>query len=215
MRVNGEVVRTLGSKVVPERDRVELDGQEVRVARTRWVLLHKPPDHLTTRADARGRRTVYDLLPRRLHGLRYVGRLDQDTEGLLLFTNEGDLLHGLTHPSGEVDREYEAWVDGTPSAETLGALEGGVELEDGPARAVRARVSRKTRGGAVVELVLREGRKREVRRLLEAVGHTVQRLKRVRFGPICLGDLKAGQWRELTPEEIRALRDEVPSEGDT
>lgn len=207
VRVNGRVVRTLGSRVRPGRDRVEADGAPVEEARPRWILFHKPPGVLTTRTDPQGRTTVYDLLPKGARELRYVGRLDQDTEGLLLLTNEGDVLHGLTHPSGEVEREYEVWVKRVPDAGALGRLEEGVELEDGPARAHRVRVLRKTREGAVLSLVLLEGRKREVRRLLEAVQCPVLRLRRVRFGPVRLGALEAGAWRELNTDEIRALRD--------
>jgi len=206
VRVNGQVVRTLGSKVKPGEDRVEVDGVLVKEASTRWILLHKPPGILTTRTDPQGRPTVYSLLPREARGLRYVGRLDQDTEGLLLLTNEGDLLHRLTHPSGGVEREYEAVVEGVPEPGALRSLERGVELEDGPARAHKVRILKKTRKGAILSLVLLEGRKREVRRLLEAVRCPVERLKRVRFGPVRLGNLAAGAWRELKPDEIRALK---------
>jgi 23S rRNA pseudouridine2605 synthase len=215
VRVNGEVVRTLGTRVRPGRDRVEVDGVPVESARTRWILFHKPPGILTTRTDPGGRSTVYDLLPKEARGLRYVGRLDRDTEGLLLLTNEGDALHRLTHPSGEVEREYEASVKGVPNAGVLRRMEEGVELEDGFARAHKVRLLRKTREGAVLSLVLLEGRKREVRRLLEAVQCPVLRLKRVRFGPVRLGALAAGAWRELNVDEIRALnaaaRTEEPS----
>jgi 23S rRNA pseudouridine2605 synthase len=215
VRVNGEVVRTLGSKLKPGTDRVEVDGVTVEEAQSRWILFHKPRGTLTTRTDPQGRATVYDLLPRTARELRYVGRLDQDTEGVLLLTNEGDTLHGLTHPSREVEREYEAWVRGVPDAAALRRLEGGVELEDGPARVYRVRVLRKTREGAVLSLVLREGRKREVRRLLEVVQCPVVRLRRVRFGPVRLGALAAGTWRELNTDEIRALKDAARTEEST
>jgi pseudouridine synthase len=144
-----------------------------------------------------------------------VGRLDGDTEGLLLLTSEGDLVHRLTHPSFEVEREYQAWVRGVPGAGTLRRLRQGVELEDGPARAAPVRVLDRTEEGATLSLVLREGRKREVRRLLEAVGHPVLRLRRVRFGPIRLGELEVGKWRELNPNEIRALREAARREERT
>ena len=206
VRVNGTVVLTLGSKILPEEDRVEVDGRLVGEARVRWILVHKPPGVVTTRSDPQGRPTVYGLLPKDLGELRYVGRLDQPTEGLLLLTNEGELVHRLTHPSYEVEREYEAWVKGVPKEDTLRRLQEGVELQDGPARATKVKVIRPLKGGTLLTLVLKEGRKREVRRLLEAVGHPVTRLSRVRFGPVRLGTLPAGEWRDLTNKELRALR---------
>jgi len=212
VRVNGEVATTLGSKILPERDRVEVDGRPVHPTRVRWILVHKPPGMVTTRRDPQGRPTVYGLLPEELRELRYVGRLDLPTEGLLLMTNEGEVVHRLTHPSFEVEREYHAWVKGVPKRDTLERLLGGVELEDGLARASRVRIVRPEKGGALLALVLQEGRKREVRRILEAVGHPVTRLQRVRFGPIRLGNLPAGQYRELTPEETRALKAAVQLE---
>ena len=212
IRVNGEVVLALGSKVQPGQDKVEFDGKTVGGVPTRWILFHKPPGVVTTRTDPQGRPTVYGSLPEEMDGLRYVGRLDQPTEGLLLLTNEGDLLHRLTHPSYEVEREYQAWVKGAVKPDTVRRLQEGVQLEDGPARATRARVLRPVKHGTHLALVLQEGRKREVRRLLEAVGHPVTRLMRVRFGPIRLGNLPSGQWRELTNQEIRALEASVHSE---
>jgi 23S rRNA pseudouridine2605 synthase len=149
---------------------------------------------------------VYGLLPAELNTLRYVGRLDRDTEGLLLLANEGELVHRLLHPSSGIEREYHAGVEGRPSADALQRLTLGVELEDGPACALRVRVLEGEPDGAVLALVLARGRKREVRRLLKAVGHPVRWLQRVRFGPIRLGELPRGSWRELTIAEVEALR---------
>jgi len=207
VKVNGRRVVTPGTKVVPGRDRVEVDGREVRRDPVRWLVLNKPRGTLTTRKDPRGRPTVYSLLPPDSDSLRYVGRLDMNTEGLLIFTNDGDAVHGLLHPSSEVSREYRAWVRDVPSDRTLQQLARGVELEDGRARPEEVQVLRASEEkGAIVSLVLREGRKREVRRLLKAVGHPVRRLRRVRFGPLRLQDLKPGEWRELSGGEVRALR---------
>lgn len=205
VRVNGSVVTELGVRVDPESDAVEVDGAPVEISRTRWIVLHKPPGVLTTRRDPGGGRIVYDLLPPEHRELRYVGRLDRDTEGLLLLTNDGDLLHRLTHPSFEVEREYWAKVKGAVESTTLERLSGGVLLEDGPARAKRAW---RPRGAPQDELrlILTEGRKREVRRLLMEVGHPVLRLRRERFGPVSLGALERGSWRELTDNEINGLR---------
>lgn len=205
VRVNGEVVRELGTRVDPDHDRVELDGREVVVQASRWIALHKPPGVLTTARDPGGDPIVYDLLPADAGGLRYVGRLDRETEGLLLLTNEGATLNGLTHPRYEVEREYRVEVRTAPGREVLRRLVAGVRLEDGLARARRAW----TPAGAppeVLHLVLTEGRNREVRRMMEAVGHPVVRLVRVRYGPVRLGDQAPGTWRELSDDEIEELR---------
>ena len=206
VRVNGAVVTTLGARVDPDQDVVEVDGQQVQAGPERWIIFHKPAGTLTTRSDPHGGRTVYDLLPAELSTLRYVGRLDRDTEGLLLLANEGELVHRLLHPSSAVEREYQAGVAGPLSADALRRLTLGVELEDGPARVLRARALEGEPDGGVLALVLARGRKREVRRLLGAIGHRVRWLRRVRFGPIRLGDLPRGGWRELTAVEIEALR---------
>jgi 23S rRNA pseudouridine2605 synthase len=206
VRVNGVVVSELGSRLDPEHDLVEVDGKKVEASPTRWVLLHKPAGTLTTRKDSEGRRTVYEVLPDELGGLHYVGRLDRDTTGLLLLTNDGEVAHRLLHPSSEVEREYEAVVAGRVGAEAEARLLEGVELDDGPARAVRLTILDVGKEGTRLTVVLREGRKREVRRLFDALGHSVRYLTRVRFGPITLGGLKQGEWRELTDDEVRALR---------
>ncbi|TVR61554.1 MAG: rRNA pseudouridine synthase [Gemmatimonadales bacterium] len=209
VRVNGEVAVTPGIQVTPGRDRVEVDGREVHLSEFRWIALNKPLGTVTTRKDPQGRPTVYTLLPPEHRSLPYVGRLDLLTEGLLLFTNEGDAMHGLLHPSSEVSREYRARVQGVPAEATLRRLEVGVELDDGPARAELVRHLKGAatrRDEAVLSLVLREGRKHEVRRLLETVGHRVVSLERTAFGPLRLGNLPRGEWRELTSEEISALR---------
>jgi len=206
VRVNGEVVTELGTRVDPERDVVEVDDAPVSPEEARWIAFHKPPGVLTTRADPHGGRTVYDELPRDCSGLRYVGRLDRDAEGLLLLTNDGDLAHRIQHPSGGVEREY--WVEavGTIEDATVRSLRRGVELEDGTARAVRARLVEAGPIRSRMTLVLTEGRKREVRRMMSAVGHPVLRLRRIRYGPVTLGDLARGAWRPLTTSEIDGLR---------
>lgn len=209
VRVNGKVVTTPGARIRPDEDRVEVDGREVEQAPFRWVLLHKPAGTITTADDPRGRRTVFDVLPEELHGLSYVGRLDRDTEGLLLLSNEGDAVHRMLHPGFEVEREYHAGVYGVPDDAALGRLRRGVELEDGPAAASDSELLRTEQDGGVVRLVLTEGRKREVRRMLYAVGHPVRWLRRVRFGPVELGDLPPGEWRELSDGEVRAIRERV------
>ena len=149
---------------------------------------------------------MYDALPEDAAELRYVGRLDRETTGLLLLTNDGDVANALQHPSGEVEREYRAMVVGEPDRGAIRRLMSGIELEDGPARASHAWVEQGEGSWSIVGLVIKEGRKREVRRLFEAIEHPVRELVRVRFGPIELGDLALGAWRTLTEDERRRLR---------
>ncbi|MFO7893320.1 MAG: pseudouridine synthase [Longimicrobiales bacterium] len=211
VRVNGEVVREMGVKV-GEGDRVVVDGREVTPDAPVWVMLHKPAGYVTTRDDPQGRPTVYDLLPGPYQSLFHVGRLDLDSEGLLLLTNEGGVANRLMHPSHEVDRVYRVDVEGTLSRRERRALLSGIELDDGVARAHAVEIVSETavapdgRPGTRLRLVMREGRKREVRRLLDAVGHPVQRLVRERLGPVSLGALPEGEWRELEVGEVAALR---------
>jgi len=208
VKVNGQTVGELGTRVLPGRDRVELDGTPAEISRVRWIAYHKPAGVLTTRRDPHGGRTLYDALPDDAGAgdLRYVGRLDRDTTGLLLLTNDGDVANALQHPSRELEREYRAMVVGQPDRPTLRALTGGVQLEDGAAHAKRVWIERGEGSWSIVGVVITEGRKREVRRLLEAVAHPVRELSRVRFGPVGLGDLARGAWRELTDDECRRLR---------
>lgn len=206
VRVNGRVVTELGTKVDPAVDSIEVDGRRIAGAVTQWIAFYKPRRVMSTRHDPKGRTTIYDLLPAGLHSLFYVGRLDYDSEGLMLLTNAGDQAHRLLHPSFEVPRVYDVLVDGAVSDATLQRLRAGVELEDGVARAQSAAVlPEKKPGFSRVRLMLREGRKREVRRMMSAVGHEVRRLRRVSYGPIKLGRLKPGEWRELSAQEIAAL----------
>lgn len=202
--VNGRVA-TLGDRVDPERDEVRVRGHRVNVnPRLRTFALHKPAGVTTTMRDPHAASDLRRYLPR---GPRVVpvGRLDRDTEGLLLLTNDGELANRLMHPRYGVEKEYLAEVEGAPSARQLARLRRGVELDDGVARARSARaVARAGKLGAV-RLVVTEGRKREVRRMLAAVGLPARRLIRVRVGPIRLGRLRPGEVRELTPEELLAL----------
>jgi len=204
--INGERVTSPGARVVPGTDTVSLDGRIVRPAPLRWVVFHKPAGVLCTRADPHGGKTIYHLLPEWAGGLRYVGRLDRDTSGLLILTNEGDLAAALAHPSGRVEREYQAGVAGKITARALRRLRRGVDLEDGPARPNRVRRVELGENEWRVTLVITEGRKREVRRMLKAVGHPVRTLVRTRFGPFRLGSLKPGGWRPAHPSELDAAR---------
>ena len=202
--VNGTIVTELGTRVDPERDRIAVDQQSVEASAVVWIALHKPPGYLTSRGDTHGRNTVYDLLPPEYRGLFYVGRLDYETEGLVLFTNDGDGAQRLQHPRFGVGRLYEIEVLGGVSVADVEALLVGTELDDGPARLLDADVISRARN-TVLHVTIAEGRKREVRRLFNALGHEIVRLRRLRFGPIALGALESGAWRRLTAGEIAAL----------
>lgn len=198
--VNGEVAE-LGNRADPDTDRIEVDGALIGVRPdTVWYLLNKPAGVVTTAADTHGRPVVVDLVPPEPRVFP-VGRLDLDTEGLLLLTNDGEVTNRLTHPSYGVDKEYLAHVEGRPSRGALRRLREGVELDDG--RTAPAKVS--TVAPDVVRLTIHEGRNRQVRRMCEAVGHPVRRLVRVRIGPISDRNLGPGEWRPLAVEEIIAL----------
>ena len=206
--VNGTTVTAMGLQVVPGVDRVEVDGEEVKVAPTMWLALHKPTGYVTSRTDPFGRETVYALLPDKYHGLFHVGRLDRDSEGLLLLTNDGDLANRFLHPSFGITKEYDVIVTGKPSDAVLRQLVEGVELEDGVARAESAKlIGPAGNGQSRLKMVLREGKKREVRRMLAEVGHEVMRLVRRRFGPVDLAELPLGKWRIVAPEELAQVRE--------
>ncbi|MBX7110294.1 MAG: (d)CMP kinase [Dehalococcoidia bacterium] len=196
----------LGDQADPAFQRITVDGRplEVRAPSGTWML-HKPVGYVVTASDERGRPTVYTLVPPEAASTRYVGRLDIDTSGLLLLTTDGELAHRLTHPRYEVWKTYEAEVASTPDARSLDLLRNGVPLDDGVTAPARVRVLRHG-PRPLVELQLREGRKREVRRMLAAVGAPVRRLRRVAFGDVRLGDLRAGAMRRLTPQEEHGLR---------
>ena len=203
--VNGEVA-VLGRRVDPAVDRVTLDGVPV-VTDTEIVhwLLNKPAGYVTTARDPQGRPTVIDLVPSEPRVVP-VGRLDRDTEGLLLMSNDGELAQLLTHPSHGVEKEYYAEVEGVPSAGALRRLRDGVELDDGPTRPARVQLVQDSgRGTSALTIVVTEGRKRMVRRMCAAVGHPVVRLVRTRIGPLRDQRLAPGAWRVLTPEEVRSL----------
>ncbi|MGN6326312.1 pseudouridine synthase [Pseudolysinimonas sp.] len=207
VRVNGEVVTELGRRIDPAVDHVEVDGQAVQLdPGKRYLMLNKPTGVVSTMRDEHGRRDLRewtDALEERVYN---VGRLDADTSGLLLLTNDGELAHVLAHPSFGVEKTYIATVRGAPTAATLRRLREGIELDDGPIRADRIRlVGDPARGRAIVELTLHSGRNRIVRRMLDAVGHPVQELVRRQFGPLHLGSLAVGRIRDLDTVEVGRL----------
>ncbi len=205
--VNGAVVTELGSKADLERDDVRVDGRRVRPQRRkRYILLNKPRGYVTTRRDPQGRPTVMDLLKSVREYVYPVGRLDYDSEGLLLLTNDGDLAARLTHPRHEVERVYEARVRGVPDSHALDRLAQGVVIDDRRTAPARVELLESRDGQAIVHIALHEGRQRQVRHMFDAVGHPVIRLRRVRIGPIADENLTTGYWRELTPGEIARVR---------
>jgi 23S rRNA pseudouridine2605 synthase len=204
VEINGRVA-TLGDRLDPAVDEVRVDGSKVNVdPELRTFALHKPRGVTTTMRDPHAERDLSDFLPKGVHVFP-VGRLDRDTEGLMLLTNDGSLAHRLTHPRYAIEKEYLAEVGKPPSQRQLARLRRGVELDDGTARAVDARSAGGAAGRGGVRLVMVEGRKREVRRMLDAVELPVRRLVRVRVGPIRLGKLRSGDIRELEPDDVRAL----------
>ena len=206
--VNGEPVLVPGHPINVETDSVEFEGKQVEpLAERIYLMLNKPTGCLTTRRDERGRPTVMELVADLRDTIYPVGRLDLETEGLLLFTNDGDFAYRLLHPSHEVEKTYLVWVKGVPRDDAIQRLRQGVTISSGataPAKIKRVKVS-KDSASTKFEVVIHEGKKRQVRLMFKAVGHPVIRLKRVRIGNLRLGNLPSGQYRFLSPEEISEL----------
>lgn len=209
VRVNGEIAE-VGTRVDPLLDSIEVDGLPVAYASTPVVIaLNKPWGVVTTMSDDRGRPCVGDLFKDFPQRLFHVGRLDEETEGLLLLTNDGELAHRLMHPSHGIQKTYVATVSGAVDAGAIRRLMTGVHLTDGPATADSALLRSANDTQSVLEITLHEGRNRIVRRMCKAVGHPVQHLLRTRIGGLELGSLQPGEWRHLTPAEIARLEDDV------
>ncbi len=212
--VNGDTVIELGTRADPLVDDIRVDGRRIPQPRRRYIALHKPRGYVTTRSDPEHRPTVIDLL-----GLKEyvypIGRLDYDSEGLLLLTNDGEFADRLMHPRYGVEREYEARVRGVPEPAALRRLAQGVHIEGRRTASADVRLMETGRGArgdqAIISVVLHEGRTRQVRKMCEAIGHPVVRLRRVRIGPIRLGSLKAGEFRELTRREVEELEQAAAS----
>lgn len=216
VRVNGRLVTQLGTRVDPDRDRVEVDGRELHgSSRVIYLVMNKPRSVLTAASDPRGRTTVMDLLgeagkPWGPDRVFHVGRLDYHSEGLLILTNDGGLSQALTHPANRVPRTYECRVSGRPDRRDMKRMEQGVQLEDGVVEMLDVRVLRSNPRSTWLEITLAEGRNRVVRRLFDALGHRVGRLRRVSFGGVQLGDLPIGAVRELSAAELDSLRRWMP-----
>jgi pseudouridine synthase len=206
VRVDGRTVRRADAWVDPRRERIELDGRALCAAEPLHLVLHKPKGYLTSFGDPRGRRTVYDLLGGVRAWVFPVGRLDRDTSGLLLLTNDTELAERVTNPEFGVGKRYRATTKRRIGATQLDALRRGLELDDGLTAPARATLVGHRGPTSVVELEIREGRKRQVRRMFLALGRPLAELRRVALGPLELGALASGRWRALAPAELRALR---------
>jgi 23S rRNA pseudouridine2605 synthase len=214
VRVDGKVAE-LGSKVDPERQRITVSGRSVKLQARRWLAFHKPLGVVTTASDEEGRRTVLDFIPDTA-GLTYVGRLDVTTTGLLLLTTDGEAVHRLTHPRYHIPRRYTALVHGRPTAEVGQAVRDKILVDGRPVVPLEVRVRPGTEGRSILDVTLTEGRNRIVRRWCEAMGLKVERLARLSYGPVRLGDLAPGRYRPLTPREEAALYKAIrmkPDEG--
>jgi len=207
VKVNGKMVTTPGTSVDPDRDRVEVDGKQLGGDEKKvYLILNKPRGYLTTASDPRGRKKVGDLLEGVEERVFPVGRLDYDSEGLLIMTNDGDLTFRLTHPSHQVPKTYKVRVRGLPGRQELERLSRGVVLDGRMTAPAQVDCIDERDGNALLEITIHEGRNRQVRRMLEEIGYEVIRLKRTRIGPISLGDLKPGQHRPLRDSEVLGLR---------
>ncbi|WP_027363399.1 pseudouridine synthase [Desulfotruncus alcoholivorax] len=207
VRVNGKTVTVQGLKIDPFKDRIEVDGKPVgRPEKKIYIVLNKPPGYVTTVQDPRGRRKVTDLLKNVRQRVYPVGRLDYDTEGLLLLTNDGDLAYAMTHPSHEIPKTYRARVRGVPEDSKLKALARGVVLDDGPTAPARVRLLGVKGEDGLIEITIHEGRNRQVRRMCEHIGHPVISLRRVSIGPLTIGGLKPGEYRTLGFKEVSRLK---------
>lgn len=213
VEINGEIVKDLGHQVDEEKDAVLIDGKPAKLPRkTTTILFHKPPGCVCTKEDPQGRRTVYDYLPPGYQHLKYVGRLDLQSRGLLLFTDDGELLHRLTHPSYEIPRSYYVWTTRQLSETAAQRLVDGVDIRDEEDPNAEEEIAFATDvylENGFAELVLIEGKNREIRRMMRAIGYEIRDLKRVSYCQIQLGDLPAGEFRDLTPNELNKLRQAV------
>lgn len=203
--VNGQPVRELGTRVDPARDRVDVDGRTVKPRRKIYIALHKPRGVVSTRKDTSDRQTLHDLLPREWQHLYSVGRLDRDSEGLIFLTNDGEFSLHLTHPRYGVTKRYQVVVEGKVQSEIVTQMTRGVREKGELLQAQKARILSASNSQSLLELELREGKYREIRRICDVLGLKVRSLRRIQIGKIKLGELKPGKWRALTESEITSL----------
>ena len=205
VEVDGQIIAKLGHRVDPSKQEIYVDAQKLRIEQLQYFMLNKPPGIVSTANDPSGRPRVIDLIETN-NRVYNVGRLDQSSEGLILVTNDGDLANRLTHPRYGVEKKYHVQVDGQPKPGDLRQLKEGIYISEGRVRASNIRFLKKAGTNSWLEIILDEGRNREIRRMLAAIGHKVRVLKRVSIGPLKLGELPKGAHRQLTPQELRALK---------
>ncbi|HPV14094.1 MAG TPA: pseudouridine synthase [Candidatus Cloacimonadota bacterium] len=205
--LNGEICTELATKVDPATDKVSVDGMEIKSSGEKlYLILNKPKGYVVTHSDEMQRPTIFDLLPPEAKGMNYAGRLDKNSEGLLLLTNDGELINRLTHPSFKVEKVYKAVITPPINKKSIQMLRQGVPIQAGTTAPAGVFVKEQKEGSMVLKIVIYEGRKRQIRQMIEAVGSKVMNLKRLQFGPITLKNLPLGHWRPLTPGEIRSLK---------
>lgn len=207
VRVNGEVIRDLGRRVDPATDRVECLGRTIQPLPFQYIMLHKPTGYACTREDPHAKRTIYDLLPNDLSTMRYAGRLDLDSEGLLLLSNDGIWLEQITHPRHGVAKIYEVIVRGRPLPEIFAQAKAGIRSRGELLRVESMECISYNRDNSKLKIILKEGKNREIRRICLALGHPVRDLKRIAVGPLRLGNLASGSWRPLSPSEVRFFQE--------
>ncbi|MFN8598826.1 MAG: pseudouridine synthase [Candidatus Binatia bacterium] len=215
VRLNGKVISELGTKADPTRDKITVDGRAALPRKLAYVAYHKPAGIVSTMSDPEGRPAIGDVVRNLRARLFPVGRLDFESSGLVLLTNDGDLAQQLTHPRFQIPKVYRVKVRGRPEESAVERLRRGVRLEDGVTAPAEVVVESILPSKSRLRIILREGRQRQVRRMCEAVGHPVERLSRIAIGPLKLGALRVGETRDLTPREVLALRHAVSGHGDT
>jgi 23S rRNA pseudouridine2605 synthase len=207
VKVDGKIVQELGVKVDPEKSVIEVEGKRISGKEAlKYILLYKPVGFVSTVHDPQKRRTVMDLIQEVNERVYPVGRLDYDSSGLLLLTNDGNLTNELIHPSREVKKTYRTLVKGTPSGKTLGELAKGIMLADGKTAPAEVKRKKIINNNTLIDITIHEGRNRQVRRMFEAIGHPVIWLKRIAFGTLEIGKMKPGEWRYLTTQEVESLK---------
>ncbi len=205
--LNGQLCLDLGTKIDPNKDHVSVDGESLQTQeKLLYLILNKPKGYVVTHSDEKQRATIYELLPPEAQNMNYAGRLDKNSEGLLLLTNDGELINRLTHPSFKVEKVYKAVVSPPLSRKSIQMLRAGVPIQGGESLPAGVYVKEEKERSMVLKLVIREGRKRQIRQMIEAVGSRVMNLKRLQFGPLLLKNLPLGHWRPLTPSEIKSLK---------